>query len=157
MSSDEAFLAELARALQRAELEVLIVGSMAAALQGANVMTQDVDLLIRDTHLNRNRLARLCDALGCRAVRLSPLTETVSLAGLAVGVDVMFDCLPNGPRFEQLRARAIDVSLGDLIVKAASLEDVIAAKEAANRPKDRAQLDALRQTLAVRKRLAEEG
>lgn len=116
-------------------------------------MTQDIDLLIRDTPLNRKKLDQLCRALGCRAVRLSPLTETISLAGLAVGVDIMFDHLPSGPPFEQLRSRGIDVTLGELTVRVASLEDVIAAKEAANRPKDRAQLEALRQTLAVRNRL----
>jgi len=156
MSSDELFVAELARALKRVGLEALVVGSMAAALQGANVMTQDVDLLIRDTGLNRKKLERLCAELGGRAVRLSPMTETLGVVGLAVGVDIMFDRLPSGPRFEQLRSRAVDISLGELSVKAASLDDVIAAKEAADRPKDRAQLEALRHTLAIRKRLCEE-
>ena len=49
--------------------------------------------------------------------------------------------------------RALDVDLGDgLVVRMASLRDVIRMKEASNRVKDQAQLPALRQTLEVIRR-----
>jgi len=48
-SSDDSFLRDLVRALEVTGLEAIIVGSTAAVLQGAPVMTQDVDLLVRDT------------------------------------------------------------------------------------------------------------
>ena len=61
MSPDEAFVLRLLEALDSAGLEGLIVGMTGAALQGAPAMTQDVDLLIRDTPKNREKLRKRCD------------------------------------------------------------------------------------------------
>lgn len=65
MSFDEAFLSTLARALQSVRLDALVIGSVAGQLQGAQLATLDVDLLIRDTPSNRTKLIRL--ALKARA------------------------------------------------------------------------------------------
>jgi hypothetical protein len=64
MHPDEAFVAELLRALDAVGLEAVIVGTTAAVLQGAPVMTLDVDVLIRDTRKNRDKVVELCRALG---------------------------------------------------------------------------------------------
>ena len=62
-SKDETFLYELAIALQNVGLEAIVVGNMASILNGAPVLTQDVDLLVRDTPLNRRKLKRLATEL----------------------------------------------------------------------------------------------
>lgn len=51
--------------------------------------------------------------------------------------------------FEDLAGRAAELDLDGIIVRAAALDDVIASKEWADRPKDRAALDELR---ALRRR-----
>src|ERR1700722_16849568 len=59
MSSDELFLSQLLAALAAVKLEALVVGSAAAVLQGAPVMTQDVDLLVGNTQRNREKLHQM--------------------------------------------------------------------------------------------------
>jgi hypothetical protein len=71
-------------------------------------------------------------------------------------VDVLFDEISGKLRFEALRSRSVKIPLGSLEAVVAVLEDVIASKEAAGRPKDLAQLPILRDTLRVRKALEQD-
>ena len=151
MSSDEAFLRDVLRALDRVGLEALVVGTVAAVLNGAPVMTQDLDLLVRDTPKNREKLAKLAAALQIAApVEVSELSRSVTLLGGALPIDVLFDALPGGLTFEALRSRGSRIQIGDATATVAALADVIASKEAAGRPKDLAQLPILRDTARVR-------
>lgn len=154
MHPDELFLASVVRALAEAGLEAIIVGATAAVLQGAPTMTHDVDLLIRDTRKNRDKLRRFSERLGgSTPTAISDLSPTLRILGLPVSVDILFDELSGGLSFASLRSRAVDVNLGELAAKVASLEDVIASKQATGRPKDLAQLPVLRDTLKIRKAL----
>lgn len=151
MSSDETFLREVMLALDRVGLEALVVGTVAAVLNGAPVMTQDLDLLVRDTPKNREKLAKLAAALQIAGpVEVSELSRSVTLIGGALPIDILFDALPGGLTFEALRSRSSRVQIGDSAATVASLGDVIASKEAAGRPKDLAQLPMLRDTQRVR-------
>ena len=150
-SEDALFLEEMAAALERAGLEAIVVGMMAAILSGAPSTTRDVDLLIRDTTRNREKLTRFSRILGGTHVELSPLTRTRQIVGTRVPIDVLFDEIAGGLEFAELRSRGIRIEAGggrSLLV--ASLEDVIKSKEAAGRPKDLAQLPVLRDTLKVK-------
>jgi hypothetical protein len=149
MSSDEAFILEVLIALAKSDLEALVIGSVAGLLQGAPITTEDLDLLVRDTPKNREKIAVLEHHLGARAVQLSPLTSSVRLTTPQAHVDLLFDEITGGLSFESIRSRAHRVALGEVVAVVASLEDVIASKEAAGRPKDQAQLPILRDTLRV--------
>ena len=145
MSSDESFLREVMVALDRVGLEALVVGTVAAVLNGAPVMTQDLDLLIRDTPKNREKIGKLSTALQIAApVEISELSRSLTLLGGALPIDILFDALPGGLTFEALRSRSSRVQIGDSAATVAALTDVIASKEAAGRPKDLAQLPILR-------------
>jgi hypothetical protein len=151
MSSDESFLRDVVAALDRVGLEALVVGSVAAVLNGAPVMTQDLDLLIRDTPKNREKIGKLSAALQIAApVEVSELSRSLTLLGGALPIDILFDALPGGLTFEALRSRSSRVQIGDSAAIVAALGDVIASKEAAGRPKDVAQLPILRETQRVR-------
>jgi DNA-binding transcriptional ArsR family regulator len=151
MSSDESFLREVLAALERAGLDAIVVGSVAAVLHGAPVMTQDLDLLVRDTKKNREKIERLRAELKLsKPVSVSELSRAVTLLGGPVPIDIVFDALPGGLTFESLKSRATKIEIADAAALVASLEDVIASKEAAGRPKDAAQLPMLRETLRVR-------
>lgn len=52
--------------------------------------------------------------------------------------------------FESVRSRATKVRIGNRLVWVASLEDIIDAKEAADRPKDKTTLQILKETLQVK-------
>jgi hypothetical protein len=124
-------------------------------LNGAPVTTQDIDLLIRESRLNRRKLARFAGAIGGSAPM--PVSELTSVewieGGLAVPVEIHFDRISGGLTFSSLRSRAHLVPVGSERLRVAALADVIRSKRAANRPKDRAVLPILRDTLAVRKKL----
>lgn len=150
MSPDEAFIVVLLRALQAVKLEAIIIGNAAAAIQGVPVTTQDVDLMIRDTEVNRRKLDELAQALGAaRPVSLSPLTSTVRIIGTAWPIDILFDSMSGDLQFASVRSRSRSVSIADVTATVASLEDVICSKEAAGRPKDLAVLPILRDALRV--------
>lgn len=153
MSSDEAFVEEVLAALAECQLESIVVGNVAALLQGAPITTESMALLIRDTPRNRENVQRLEERLGHQAVRLSQLSPMLRISTPRGHVDLLFDELSGGLRFESLRSRSVPIPLGRVVATVAALEDVIASKEAAGRPKDAAQLPILRDTLRVRRAL----
>jgi hypothetical protein len=152
-SSDESFVLEVLAALELTKLEALVVGSVAAVLQGSPVTTQDLDLLVRDTPANRQKIEKLGQCLGARPREISALTNVLRIDAASAPVDLLFDRLPGDLSFESLRSRSIAIELAGRTAKVASLEDIILSKEAAGRPKDHAQLPILRDTLRVKKAL----
>ena len=151
VSSDEAFILAVLAACKQVRLEAIVVGSVAGILQGAPVTTQDLDLLVRDTPSNRKRIAALGVALGARPRTITELSPVLRIDTPAATVDLLFDRLPGNLTFRALRARSVIILLGTETARVARLEDVIASKAAAGRPKDLAQLPVLRETLSVRK------
>lgn len=114
-------------------------------------MTRDVDLLVRDTPLNRRRLADLSAAIGAAApVPISELTNSLTLLGGELPVDILFDRIAGGLTFESLKSRCVEIAIGGAVAKVASLADVIQSKEAAGREKDLLQIPALRNTLRLK-------
>jgi hypothetical protein len=154
MSSDEAFVVRVLAALRVSRLEAIIVGNVAAVLQGAPVTTQDLDLLVRGTVANRRKIAAFAAELGGAVRQISPLSDTLRIDIPAGVVDLLFDALPGRLSFQSVRSRALRSKIVDERALIARLDDVIASKEAANRPKDRAQLPILRDTLKVTAALA---
>jgi hypothetical protein len=154
-------------ALEREGVKYVVIGGLAAILQGAPTLTQDLDICPARDPDNLERLARAlrsvsakirtadtpdglpfaCDAAFFRNV------ELVNLVTPHGEVDVAF--IPSGTRGYDdlvLRARPLEIA-GNLAPPIAALEDVIRSKEAANRPKDVAVLPILRTLLAeIRKR-----
>jgi hypothetical protein len=157
MSSDEAFVVRVLAALAKAKLEGIIVGNVAAILQGAPVTTQDLDLLVRDTPRNRLKIEAFGKSLGGRPQAVSALTNTLRIDCEAGTVDLLFDHIAGDLGFQALRARAERIAVGPHRAVVARLEDVIASKTAADRPKDRALLPILRDTLRVRRALGRGG
>lgn len=153
-SADELFLAKLAAALRKTRLEAIVVGNMASMLNDAPVLTQDVDLLVRDTKLNRKKLRQLAQELGgVGPERLSGLTSTEHIYGADIPIDILYEKMAGGLKFASVKSRArphVVGRKGELLL-VASLADIIKSKTAANRPKDRAVLPILRDTLAARR------
>lgn len=155
--SDEEFVAQVAAAITEVRLDAVMVGMMAARLQGAPLLTQDLDLLVRDTPANRKKLKLLAGKLGgVGPDELSPLSRVLRITGARAPVDILFDSIAGGLRFEALRSRSVVVQVGGTSARVAGLADIIRSKEAAGRPKDLAQLPILRDTLRVRRALDEQ-
>ena len=157
MSSEvsERTLVALAKALRVAKLEAIMIGNSASMLNGAPVTTQDIDLLVRDTRTNRRRLNRFAEEIGGSVpMPVSELSKVEWIEGrLAVPVEIHYDRISGGLTFSSIRSRAQIVPVGDEKLRVAALTDVIRSKQAADRPKDRAVLPILRDTLAVKEKL----
>ena len=144
--------------LAEAEVLVVLVGGVATRLHGSPTLTQDLDLVPEPSEENLSRLAAALNTLRPMEivpVRRAPIMVEVHGADFRSSwirsyvtrhgrVDVLRE-LPGGRDYTTLVARGTRYDLGDgLVVVAADLDDVIAAKEAADRPKDRADLARLR-------------
>ena len=134
------------RALRQAKVEFMIVGLSAAALQGAPMVTQDVDLWFRDidTPGIRRALRRAGGAL-VPPVGLAP----PMFAGAGVDLFDIVLTVHGIDSFEREYANALDVSLGDFSVKVLPLDRIIRSKRFLNREKDRMVLPALRAAARV--------
>ena len=140
--------AELAflRELVRRKTRFLLVGLAAAVLQGADAVTQDLDLWFRS--LGDPAIAEAARAAGgVFAARTSP----PMIAGEGLDrIDVVTRC-QGLKSFDAEYAKAVDLSVLDFSIKILPLERVIASKSAAGRPKDKAVLEALRAALVARR------
>jgi hypothetical protein len=134
------------KALVEEGVDFLVVGLAAATLQGAPAVTQDIDLWFRD--LTDPRLQKALRRTG--ATYIPPGEDHPPL--LAGGGAELFDVVTHmhGLRSYALEARrALRIPLGSVEVPVLPLERIIASKRATNRPKDRAILPVLEDTLRV--------
>lgn len=154
-AGDEGFLGTLAKALRETRIDAVIVGNVASSLSGAAVLTADVDILVRNTPLNRKKLRALAKAMGGSGpMRISDLASDVQrIYGSDVPIDVIFDHIPGKLSFASVKSRAKPHVFGAEILTVAALADVIRSKQAAGRPKDLAVLPILLATLAARREL----
>jgi len=142
------------RVLVREGVEFLVVGLAAAALQGAPAVTQDVDLWFRD--LQDPRLHRALRKAG--VTYIPPSMENPPL--LAGGGAELFDVVTHMhglEPFAEEAPRALKLKIGRTTVPVLPLERIIASKKATDRPKDRAILPALEDTLATLRSLDGKG
>ena len=142
-------LALLAKILDEQGLEAILIGNMAAAMHGAPVSTIDIDFYFRSTPRNISKLKAIARSLG--AVILCPFYPVSSLFRLqreSDGLQIDFMGRIDGIRsFEGLRRRARFYSVGNSKILVAALADIVRSKRSAGRPKDRAVLEVLEQTL----------
>jgi hypothetical protein len=163
-------IARIADALARHQVDYLLVGGIAARAHGARRLTYDIDCLPARTEGNLDRLATAMRELHARlrveglsdadAAQLPVQVTGSTLARMEISTwrtdagdfDVLA-VLPgvNGRQlsYDELAGRADALDLDGVVVRVAALDDVIASKEWADRPKDRAALDELR---ALRRR-----
>lgn len=131
-------------------------------LQGAPVVTSDLDILHRRTADNvRRLLAALREVDAVYRIdprRLKPTESHLLGPGHALLTTKFCDLDVLGTIFadvtyEDVEAQTVVMELGDITVKVLELSRLIEAKEFAGRPKDAAMLPALRATLEeIRKR-----
>jgi hypothetical protein len=156
---------KLLRTLVDHDVEFCVIGAVAAWLQGNPSVTLDLDVMPRRELENAERLAA---ALNSLAARPRGSDGPVDLEGAdflewqiqsfdteAGPVDVVPQAAAIGG-FENVAT--IELALGDLSVRAITIDEVIASKQQLGRPKDTAALPALYATReALRQRQRELG
>jgi hypothetical protein len=153
-------LEPILRALVAHDVQFVLIGAMAAIARKVPVVTYDVDITPAKGPENLEKLAAALQGLGAKRRTREPegAPFPIDPKGLANSdiwslmtphgsLDISF--FPSGTQgYEDLIRDAGPVeAYAGLTVQVASLADVIRSKQAANRPKDIAQLPLLRQTL----------
>jgi predicted nucleotidyltransferase len=138
----------LARVLDEAGLEAILIGNAAAALQAAPVTTIDFDFLFRKTPRNVQKLKAVARALNGVILRpYYPSSDLFRLVRDDDGLQIDFMATIHGIQsFGDLRARARRVDFSGHTLLVADLADIIRSKRAAGRPRDMAILDILVKT-----------
>jgi predicted nucleotidyltransferase len=155
----------LLRQLVDGGVDFVVIGGVAALAHGSATFTQDLDISYAPDDENLDRLGGVLVTLGAR---LRGVTDDVpfipdgrTLRGTRVltldtplgSVDLLAQ--PDGsPAYAQLRERAVTEDLAGVQVAVASLDDLIAMKKAAGRPKD---LIAVEELEAIRRLRRERG
>ena len=134
-------------ALVDAQVDFVLIGGLAGGLHGSLYPTYDVDIMYARDRENLERLARVLRELGA-TLRGAPEDVPFILDAdtLARGANLTFatrlgsvDILaePSGaPPYDKVRAQAANVEISGRAVAVASLDHLIAMKEAAGRRKD---------------------
>jgi hypothetical protein len=138
--------------LNKQRVDYLIVGAAAAALQGAPIVTQDIDLWFRnlaDPAL-RKAVAKVGGAI-VPSIGLHPPT----FAGGAVELFDIVLTMHGLGSFDEETKNSVLIDLGGLHVRILALDRIIKSKETVGRPKDILTLPVLRDALAtIKKRKA---
>ena len=150
-------------ALSRGEVDFVVVGGVAAVLHGSSTLTTDLDIAFATAQENLERLGEVLVGLGARLREVEEDVPFVPEAATLRRVDLLtldtsegpLDVMrvPTGaPSYAILRRRAERYDLGEFEVLVASLEDLIAMKQAAGRAKDLAAIEELEVILRLRSR-----
>ena len=151
--------------LTRHDVQFIVIGGFAALAQGSPLPTQDVDIVPATEPDNLSRLSAALKELDAkvRAIELDePLPfdhDADSLAAARIWNlttkygDLDITLMPSGTQgYDDLKRDAIEIEVGGVRLRIASLADIVRSKEAAGRDKDRLALPVLRELLAMQLR-----
>jgi len=141
-------------------VELILVGGVAAVVQGAPIHTFDLDIVFLKTDENLARLlaalqeidARYLDPAGRHIVPDAEKLASFKMHQLVTALgplDVM-ETIGAGMSYGDLVHDAQISEVAGMNVRVLGLETIILSKEQANRDKDRATLHVLRQTLRMK-------
>jgi hypothetical protein len=162
-TSEPDFLLVL-RTLAEHKVDFIVIGGVAAALQGAPIHTQDLDLVHSRAPENLDRLLAallVLDAFyrGQGSRRLAPQIAYLATPGHQLlmtrggALDLLgtVGAVGHERGYEALLPHTIEMTVEALPLRVLDLETVIELKEEAARDKDRAVLPTLRRTLEEKK------
>lgn len=145
---------QILRELLDAGVQFVLIGGLAAQVHGSPSLTGDVDICFALDRDNLERLAMAVRSLGSIRRELPPGVQAPLDARALRAGDVFtlttrygdLDLLAHpdpGFDFKTLVGRSIGAEILGVEVRVASLEDLMAMKRAAGRPKDRIELEIL--------------
>jgi hypothetical protein len=154
-------LVELLGVLVRHEVEFVVVGGVAAVINGAPITTSDLDILHRRTPENVRRLVAAVTEIDAtfrtdsRKIRPNEshlLGPGHALLQTTLGVLDSLGTIETNTTYEDVLVDTFVTEVAGLSIRALTLERLIKVKEQTGRPKDLRMLPELRATLAERNR-----
>ena len=137
---------ELLELLNSHKVEYLLVGAYALAFHGAPRFTGDLDIFVRSSHENAERIMAALSAFGFGSVGLSPEdfekpNQIIQLGVPPVRVDLITSI--SGVTWEQAVGGSIASDLDGTTVRFIGKKELVMNKRAAGRKKDLADIEAL--------------
>jgi hypothetical protein len=155
-------LTTLLERLLAADVELVLVGGLAAVVQGAPLTTFDVDVVHRRTEENVDRLVALLTSIGARyrnrpgpplpPSRSALLGPGHSLFMTDLGPLDVLGAIEGGADYDQLLPESLALPIGERTVHVLSLAKIVTLKRASSDPKDKLRLPALEAVLRHRPR-----
>jgi predicted nucleotidyltransferase len=144
----------LLRRLVEGGVDFLVIGGVAVVVHALPRYTKDLDILYATTPENLERLGTVLTSLHARRRGVEEDTPFVADARTLRRTQVLclvtdegeLDLLvrPDGAAdYGTMRRRAVEINIDGLIVPVASIDDLIAMKDAAGRPQDLIDIEAL--------------
>lgn len=157
MSDETPDFLSILRVLTDQQVDYIVVGALSAVLQGAPIMTFDLDLVHERSQSNIRRLQRALDKLDAkfrghheRDLRPEPShlrSEGHQLLVTRYGPLDLLGTIERGLGYGELVDETIQLDVDDFSVPVLRLEKYVELKRDSTRDKDRARLAILRQTL----------
>ncbi|HEY4826080.1 MAG TPA: nucleotidyl transferase AbiEii/AbiGii toxin family protein [Solirubrobacteraceae bacterium] len=158
LSSDE-----ILRRLVERGVDFVVIGGIAAVLHGSARNTFDLDIAFATDDANLAALGDVLTALGARLKGIGESVPFVPDARALRQIELLtlvtelgeLDILarpPGAPSYQELRRNADRYDLGGFNVSVASVDDLIAMKQAAGRPKDLLDIEELEAIKRLRHR-----
>ena len=164
-------MAQIVQVFSAHRVDYLVVGGIATRAYGSTRPTTDFDCLVRRAAYNLERLGAAMRELNARlrveglsdeeAAELPVQIDALTLSRTEIStwrtdagdIDLLVDISGKGGRlwrYEDLASSARRIQVAGVYIRVASLQDVIASKEQANRAKDREALPELYELRAKR-------
>jgi predicted nucleotidyltransferase len=143
----------LLRSLKDHKVRFVIIGATAFPVHGYSRATLDIDVFIEPTPLNAERTREALKNFGYDMSGVSVadlLTKKLLIRQYLVETDI--HPFVKGTTFERVWSNKVKSRFGQTFAWFASLDDLIAMKEAAGRPKDSEDLKFLRRLQQRRRR-----
>jgi hypothetical protein len=145
---------EICAVLSEEGVEFVVLGGFAAIIHGSPLPTEDIDVIPARSEANLERLATALERLDAKIRTIDEPIETridaafilnmphmLNLVTRFGDVDLVFTPAGALKNYEQWLERSHKAKLREgLVVAVADLDDIIASKTAANRPKDQRSL-----------------
>jgi hypothetical protein len=156
-------LLEILRVLTEHRVRFILVGGVSAAIQGAPILTLDLDVVHSRDPKNIDRLLRALESLDAHyrtspERRIKPGVSHLSSSGhqlltTRLGPLDILGMIGLGRQYDDLLPHTVEMEIGDGVrVAALDLETLILVKEETAGEKDRAMLPVLRRTLEEKSR-----
>lgn len=153
--TEEFRLAGLLEPLVEGGVDFVVVGGVAVIIQASPRFTKDLDICYATTSENLQRLENVLVDLGATLHGIEEALPFVPDARTLRGTQILCLATPEGridllvdpagaPPYPKLRERADVVRIQDVEVRVASIDDLIAMKQAADRLMDRVDLESLK-------------
>ena len=150
-------LSAILEGLIKANIKFILVGGLAAVVQGAPVTTMDVDIVHKRSSENIIKLLEFLKSIGAFHRRpddkvIQPTERDISGKGHALfttrlgPIDVL-SVIEEGKTYDDLIEHTVNVKFRGYTIKVLDLEMMIELKRASRYPKDKQRLSVLEETL----------